>query len=300
MTKERLVLCRPLGGLNDILCQIERVCRYGDNFGRNVVIDTDYHCTRSFQDKFSKYFVAMKDGLVLDADAIGDRMADTDVAPDFIAGRVGRYMTRYAPNAEIFVEQDTGRAVTFDFTKDHPERLLVHHGEGGGALSVFALSRLSLGDNLIAVLRQRLSQIGRPYTAIHIRHTDYKCEYEEWIERHKAEIEGPLFVASDNRDSIAYCKIVFGAERVYSFAALPEVAGQVLHLRCDRVRAYEQNSDAILDLMMLALSKRLHLLELLPNLNGARLSGFSTLAANLKRAPAILDQLLGRKKIKAT
>ena len=211
MEGSRLLLCRPLGGLNDILCQIERACRYGESFGRSVVIDTNYHCTRSFQDKFSKYFVTAQEGLVLDSDAIEDRMAETDVAPDFIAGRVGQYITRYDPRAEIFVEQETGRAVTFDFNKDHPERLLVHHGEGGGALSVFALSRLRLQDSLVAVLRQRLSQIGRPYTAIHIRHTDYKCEYEEWIARHKAEIEGPLFVATDNRDTLAYCKSVFGA-----------------------------------------------------------------------------------------
>ena len=43
---------------------------------------------------------------------------------------------------------------------------------------------------------------------------------------------------------------------------------------------------------MLALSKRLHLLELMPNEFGARLSGFSMLAANLKQLRAVLERLI--------
>ena len=292
MEKSRLLLCRPQGGLNDILCQIELACRYGERFGRTVVVDTDYRCTRSFQDKFSKYFVSAQTGLTLDADAIEDRMADTDVLPQFLAGRVGLYRAHFDANAKIFVEEESGRAVTFDFTKDHAEPLLVHHDSGGGTISVSALSRLRLQDSLVAVLRRRLEQIGRPYTAIHIRNTDYKCEYEEWIERRKSEIQGPVFIATDNRDTLAHCRSALGAERVYSFAALPPVAGQVLHRSGDRAGAYARNRDAILDLLMLALSKRLHLLELMPNEFGARLSGFSMLAANLKQLRAVLERLI--------
>lgn len=85
MNKNRLLLCRPLGGLNDILCQIESCCRYAERFGRTVVVETDFHCTKSFRDDFSRYFVSLQDRLVLSANGIRGGLDQTAVFPGFIA-----------------------------------------------------------------------------------------------------------------------------------------------------------------------------------------------------------------------
>jgi hypothetical protein len=37
----RLLVCRPQGGLKDMLCQIEQCCRYAERFDRTVLVETD-------------------------------------------------------------------------------------------------------------------------------------------------------------------------------------------------------------------------------------------------------------------
>jgi hypothetical protein len=108
----------------------------------------------------------------------------------------------------------------------------------------------------------------------------------------KSKIRGSLFVATDNRSTIEHCKSAFGTERVFSFAKLPAEAGKPIHKTDDRTGAYETNSDAILDLLMLALSKELYLFKLMANPYGLSYSGFSVLAANLKKSGPLLRQLL--------
>ena len=292
MNKSRLLLCRPQGGLNDILCQIEKCCQYADRFGRTVIVDTNYYCTRSFKDEISKYFVSLQVGLVLDADQIRHYVDNVDVFPDFIAGKVSSYYARRDDATTNYVEEQSGRAITFEFDKDYSERLLVHHAAGGGTISLAALSRMRVHDAITDILWKRQRLVGPEYTALHIRNTDYQTEYERYIEELKSKVRGSVFVATDNRSTIAHCKSVFGPEHVFSFAKLPAEAGQPLHKTDDRTGAFESNSDAILDLLMLALSRELYLFRLLPNRNGVSYSGFSVLAANLQKSRPLLHQLL--------
>ena len=91
----RLVLCRPLGGLNDILCQIELACTYAERFGRTVVVDTAEHSDRYFRDLFSNYFQSARTNLVLGLDAIRRRLDVLDTVPTFLAGRVSRYRMQF-------------------------------------------------------------------------------------------------------------------------------------------------------------------------------------------------------------
>ena len=142
------------------------------------------------------------------------------------------------------------------------------------------------------MLRQRLGQIGGKYSALHIRNTDHQTDYEHWIVRNAAVIQGPIFVATDNRDVVADCKSAFGAGRVHSFATLPSEAGRPLHRMPDLGDVYVRNVDAILDLLLLALSENLYVFELKPNRLGAKYSGFSVLASNLKGSRPILERLI--------
>jgi hypothetical protein len=292
MTTERLLLCRPLGGLNDTLCQIELACRYAERFGRTVIVDTHTQSKRYFRDSFSNYFVSLQNNLVLDADGVRERFDALDVFPKFLAGRVSRYTTRFDWNAYSFVDEEIGLRVSFDLDRDYAEPLLVHHASGGGKISIGALARMRLEDSLTKVLLRRIQQIGPRYSGIHVRNTDYKARYEHLIGRAAIEPNDPIFLATDNRDTVAYCRSIFGAARLFSFASLPAEAGIAAHHVTDPAEAYERNRDAVLDLVMLALASRLYLFELEPNPHGAKYSGFSILAANLHNAKPVLKRLI--------
>ena len=277
-----------------MLCQIEKCCQYADRFGRTVIVDTNFRSSESFHDKFSKYFVSLQSGLVLDADEISDKIDKVDVFPDFITGKVSSYYVRYDTGIENFVEEASGGALTFDFGKNYSERLLGHHAAGGGTKSLAALHRMRVHDAITDVLWERQRLIGPEYTGLHIRNTDFQTEYAASLEELRSKICGPLFVATDDRNAIEHCQTLFGEERVFSFAKLPDDSDKPLHYVHYPAGTYEANSDAILDLLMLALSKQLYLFRLMPNRHRATYSGFSVLAVNLKASAPLLRQLLSK------
>ena len=182
MKNNRYVLCRPEGGLNDVLCQIERVCRYAEKFDRNVIIDTNHHSTCSIKDHFSKYFVSKQKRVALDLTSIEFDLKNVSVVPSFLTSDPFQYDAHYHDNHECFVERNTHQPITFDFSRDYAECLLVHHDCGRlcGA-SVAALSRLRLHDNLSNELTKRLKSIGSSYASVHIRNTDYKTNYRSLL-----------------------------------------------------------------------------------------------------------------------
>jgi hypothetical protein len=296
MTSDRVVLCRPEGGLNDMLCQIERCCRYAEAFNRTVVVETDYRHARFFRDPISKYFVSRQERLVFKTDHIAAYCDLEDVAPAIAAGRLTDYRARYDYKTYRFVEEDSGQALSFDFNRDHPEKTLLHHDSGGGNVSIGTLSRMRLHDNLTDLLIARARAIGGRYLAVHIRNTDLKTRYEQRIDNLARELPqaARLFVATDNRNCLSYCRDAFGADRVFAFAKLPAVAGQALHAPDSVVDIYEANRDAILDLVMLGLAANCYAFELEKNEFGVRYSGFSVLALTLQATRPVLSQLISR------
>lgn len=290
---QRLLVCRPQGGLNDMLCQIEQCCRYAERFDRTVLVETDYAHATYFNDSFARYFVSHQRRLVFKTDHIDAYGDMTDVFPAVAAGRMTEYLPRFDRKTGRFVDDASDVPLSFDFSRDYGEGVLLHHASGGGTMSVNALSRMRLHDNVTDLLLWRLRVIGERYSAVHIRNSDYKTKYEQKIDQLGAGIAGPIFVATDNRNCLTYCRTVFGADRVKTFARLPAVAGEPLH-RGGVPDAYEANRDAIVDVLMLAMAGTFYALELEKNDAGAKYSGFSTLAMSLQASKPLLSRLIAR------
>jgi hypothetical protein len=302
MNLDRVVLCRPQGGLNDVLCQIERVCRYAERFNRTAVIDTNHRSTSSIKDHFSRYFVSRQKGVILDSTEMESRLRSGSVVPNFLAGDCHRYDAHFDHEVAHFVESTTRQPITFDFTKDYAEPLLVHHDSGreNGA-SLAALSRLRLRADLSDELIKRLKTIGTHYAAIHIRNTDYTTNYQpllDQIKNHPALLNCEnLFVATDDIACLQFCRSLFSGIKISSFSKLPQASGLPIHQLSDRDDIYERNKDAILDLVMLALSSKLFFFAINPNRWGAMYSGFSVLALDLQSSRKVLNGLISRREI---
>lgn len=291
----RALLCRPQGGLNDILCQIERVCRYAERFGRTVYVDTDFPGALSFRDAFSRYFISRQNRLILDIAEVAGNLDRLHVVPGILKSRVRAYDARYDPKLGNFVEPESGVCLSFNFDQDYAEDLLVHHACGGGNLSVDALARLRLHDNVTDTLIERLRQIGGPYTGIHIRHSDIEADYRSGIRELARMYSGSIVIATDSQDVLDECRGLWGPDRLHSFADLGSSRGQPLHHIQHRNDAYRRNLDAIVDLLLLALSSNFHTFPLRPNVAGLQFSGFSVLASNLRTARATLSRLIDRR-----
>jgi hypothetical protein len=294
MSGERLLLCRPQGGLNDILCQIEKACRYADRFDRTVIVETDCASAMWFKDRFCNYFLSRRRRLVLDAAGARDGFDRLAAVPACLAGRVNGYEAAYDFAVDNFADAESGAPLSFDFERDYAEPLLVHHACGGGQLSLGALARMRAHDAIVDRLVRRMATIGEGYVGVHIRNTDYQTDYQPALNRLAGEIAGPIFVASDNRQAVADCRRLFGAARVFSFAQLPEEPGRPPHRLQGAETTYQVHADAILDLLTLALADRVYGFRLAQNRHGTEYSGFTMLAINLNNAKQILAGVIGR------
>lgn len=287
----RFLLCRPQGGLNDILTQIEACCRYAELAGRIVVVDTNYKNTRHFKDRFDNYFVSNQSKLLLAAERLTEDLDRLHVYPEFLAGRVNAYTAAWKEERMSYCETVTGEPISFDFSKDYPHRLLVHHQPGGQQFSMFAMLRMTVRKSLVAELVERLGAIGWPYSGLHVRHTDYRSNYAEAMNRFRQSSER-LFLATDNKGVLDDFRSALGADRVWSFAGLPANGGRPLHVDPPPgADAFRLNADSILDLLMLALANRVHVVEV-ENSPWGKHSGFSLLAMNLWQAKTILKHVL--------
>ena len=288
---QRYVLCRPDAGLNDILCQIELMHRYADRSGRILIVDTAYANSITFKDEMCNYFTSKESNLVLSARNLIESFDSMVVFPPALQGRVNGYYPWVRDERDEIVDWETGIPVSFDMSMDYPHQLLVHHAYGGGAISLFALTKLTINDNIIDQLVERMDTIGSPYSAIHIRNTDYKTNYKPTIERLRNSVLTPVFISTDSLECRNYCEQAFGAQNVLYFSKIPH-DGKAIHYNQGFSDIFQRNADAILDLLMLALSSRFHRVSRDGSPDGA-VRGYSMLAENLFTYDGILLSLFG-------
>lgn len=285
-----LLLCRPQGGLNDMLSEIGKCLAYARKYNRIVIVETDYFDLTHFNDDFSHYFTSRD--VRLKIQCVDVSLDHLTCVPKFIEGRVTSY--RCDPNT-VGIDLDTGQQVSFDFTHDYDEALLVHHSNGQqkGRNAILALAALQLNVSLAQRLKLRTAALAK-YSAVHIRHTDYKTDYEKRIIDLGIKVHGNIFVATDNSDVLKYCKSVLGVARVFSFSHLPDDAGMPLHHLRPAENARLRNEDAVLDLFTLALAQNFYFYpRIVGRFNFRRsYSGFSVLVDRLRHEPRLLHRVL--------
>jgi hypothetical protein len=287
-----LLLCRPQGGLNDILCQIELCCRYADRFDRMVIVDTNYNKSDYWFDTFSNYFSSKQMNLILDARPYLKRFETFSVFPPELTGKIQSYEAHWHTDAGGYTLVGTNLRPTFDFSRAYEERMLVHHDAGWNGLSASLGRRISISENIHRQLSLRLQQMGGPYHAVHVRHTDLQSDFSSAILHFKTTKFSKLFVATDNRSVCDTFIQEFGRDRIMTFSSLPGTAGKTLHIGRDTGIAIQTtNTEAILDLFTLACADSLYICKNINNPHRSY-SGYSLLAQELNQSPELRTMFL--------
>ena len=289
----RYVLCRPQGGLNDQLTQIGLCCGYATETGRTVIVDTNFKYAITFHDDFSRYFRSKQPNLILSTRCLAFDLDSLTTFPPGIEGRVSRYKPVYDTETLRFLDVLTRQPIAFDMRRDYPQSLLVHHQFGLIGHSLAAIERLTITDVIAEELLARPKSLDGPYVCVHIRHTDYRSRYRAGLRRLKKSSIERIFVATDSQSVLNEFKAELGT-RVISFSRELSPDGRPIHheqLADDAT--FARNRDALLDLLMLALSSEVVVFELEPNKFGTRYSGFSLLAKQLWADRPTLEALLG-------
>ena len=287
---KRFVLCRPQGGLNDMLNQIERCYFYALVCSRYLIVDTAYIHSDSFRDRFSKYFLSRHPRMLLE-NPLSDGELDALAAfPSFLSGRVSNYRVDYDAGSKSYVEAESRQPVTFNMRATYREPLLVHHGHGGGLRSILCLGHLTLSPMMRSRLEERMRRLPAGYAALHVRNTDMKTDYRPMLAEIRRRGVSDLFVATDDRRVLDECRVVLPGTVIHSFSEIPDTGGKPIHLGFSTAEAEVRNSDAILDLLILAQAKLLFLCRKVHG-SGPQISGYARLASLLNENPEYIRDL---------
>lgn len=291
---EKFVLCRPKGGVNDTLCQVEKCWQYAENFNRTLIVDT---CKSGLKVDFDLIFEnRLKTDKVifkLDDDTL-IKINEKTCYPREIEGRLGDYQSVYI-SGNNFWDPEANVKLTFDFKKDYTEEVVVHDQCGGGLLSFKLLNRVRLIDHVSTELYKRLSKIGDDYYAIHVRNTDHKTDYPTFFKSISRAIENKtVLICSDDVNVIHHAKRFFKESNIVSISEIPDTNGEPLHgPKTVFEKEMKENIAiiSIIDLLALAMSKKIFFTQT----TKGHISGFTRLAKEIHHNKTILDTLLPHK-----
>ncbi|MDR2635998.1 MAG: hypothetical protein LBC08_04115 [Campylobacteraceae bacterium] len=285
---DKIVFCRPHGGLNDMLVQIEKCYRYAYTYNRSLYIDTS---RSGFLDDFGRYFVAPVNVYFGTLDFLNPPF---DCYPKCLSDNIAAYEVLY-DECLTLLHAKTNTKITFDFNKNYKEQILVHEQAGGGAKSIFAIGRLRLKDNIKIHIRTIIDLLGE-YDAIHVRNSDYKTDYKKFFNEMNEKLGGKIVLCTDSYECQAYAKEFWG-DRLHIVTNVPDTKGKPLHEN-KKLDRFQTNVNALTDLFVLACSKSLYLTNIEPNKNHpwtvekGWISGFASLAKSLHERKDLIDRLL--------
>jgi hypothetical protein len=286
MKKEhRYILCRPVGGLNDSLNQIEMCWQYAEATGRTLLIDGMYS---GMLDRLDRYFeIQKKQRLqpVFYYPSMAELLNRLTCLPKCVAGKINSYTA--IGSANNCIDAITGDPLNFDLAHHHQEELLVHHQYGGGTLSYSAIARIQL----VTAIAQRIIELKKSHTsyiAVHIRNTDYQTDYEPVFQALRAHAHHrQILVCTDDLRCKRRALEVFG-EDLFSATTTPDTAGHSIHAN-PNLNRWEENCNSLVDLAMLASADQLFITKTTSGLY----SGFSMLANHLNHNRTVLYSFLG-------
>lgn len=281
---EKYLICRPEGGLTDMLSQLGLCFHYALRHGRVLVIDTENSVT--FALPFGEYFSVEHPSLQVMTNP--REFIQTAIARDLSVhpghARLdprGHEQPRHWRNLNFCL---AGVPLTFDFSRDHDAAVLIHQQCGRTSFDWEFLGCLRLSPRLRRLVERRWVGLPKPYIGIHVRNTDIKSDAGKVLPLVRRYLGG-VFLATD---SVAVQRSVRkAAGRRIATTGIPNFKGVGLHRKeVSAKMKFRINTMAVADLVLLALSKRVYV--------ATEASGYSLLARELNRNRLVLVAWLGR------
>ena len=285
--KQKLLLCRPQGGWNDLFCSIEKCWEYAAKFNRKLIIDSSHS---GIKDHFWKYFEVKDPSELVNYSLEYLNFDNLNTFPKCIQGRVSNFVCEYSMDKRGFVDTQSKELICFDNNLDYDDQLLVHEQgwldkEMG---SINLMTRINFTNPIKDEIKERISHLPENYVAIHIRHTDYTTNYEKLIEIISENVKDQnVLICSDNYQVIQFVKKKLINSTLYRLSKFEDNNGR--HLHYSAVNIYENNIESLTDLIAMALADKIYF----TNVNETpRPSGFSMLAQALSNRKALVKSLI--------
>ena len=256
----KYVLVVPHGGFNDCLGMILKAIEYCKKYNRTLLL----HMRRPIYNiNFSDFFDVLpliECDIIYDFNIINDLLTNNQysVYPDCLNNLLKgvlyntvRIMFRDV-NSAYFV-----RNVELSLPSDVVEADVIVFSSGGGGKGYTLFQHLTLKDSVKQHCRQRLGLLSDDnYLCIHVRNTDYKCDYQKLYSDNKALIDsfGKIYVATDDKHVVTFFKTKH--QNVFNFTQFPKES-KYRSLHTSSIDTIVKMNDMLCDIFIAANSKQI-------------------------------------------
>jgi hypothetical protein len=264
----KCIICRPFDGLCDVLSRIYACIEYCEKYDCIMCIDTMTSRGYDFHHYFE--FINQNDKIINYSD-ISSNLDDYHII-----------------EVDKFIHIDNS---------DH-NNISYHHDRGGDheyALELLKIVKLTKETR--EFVKSKLKILPEHYDSLHVRNTDILSDWESAFKNISKDVDGRnLLVCSDHQYILDVSDAYFDKSVVYHTTENASVDGRPIHnrryIRNDEIQS--QLLSAIVDLLALGMSDKMHCPIIEYNPKTSHRSGFNHLAEDLTKNKWIVKQLLDR------
>jgi hypothetical protein len=250
------VYLEPKGGINDCLVSMSYAIDYCKRFNRILLIDGQ---NSYYKINFANYFNIPFEDIILDTDKIQEIISKNNVTfyPSIFNNNV-KDLISYKDSFILF----TNNNGAFDYNgiildcpscvREEDVIVLIKSG-GGDGYNLF--KELNLNPIIKNTAKERFAKLKKPYLAIQIRNTDYKCNYVELFDSNKEEIMKyeEIYISTDDKTVLNYFREINLSFK--NFTTFPEGNYPSLHF-CE-LSGHTKLIDLFSDLLIVGMSDKL-------------------------------------------
>jgi hypothetical protein len=252
------VYFEPGGGWNDILSVILFVKEYCKKHNRVLLVNGNKSV---YKINFSEYFCVPEDPtIIFDTESIKKICTNQSysIFPnelqhkmlDILEGRiVFKYSKYYSP---IYVYGN----IPLDLPNDALSETIIVHSRCGGGDGYPLFKQLVFRQNILDICNERCNRLKVPYLCIHIRNTDYKCDYTTYFLENEASIRSwkEIYIATDDPGSIEFYRN--NGLNVKNFTTFPKEPCRFKNLHGSDVDQHTKFVDMICDMFIVSRSDK--------------------------------------------
>jgi hypothetical protein len=251
--KKRFLLCRPQGGLNDILCRIKVCYDYAVKFNRILIIDT---LTKTYLNcNFGKLFEFLKSDIVTFVDQpLLQKLSSYDNF-SIVQERPKPYVNCYpVSNLNFYTNENINFSLNryvFNFEQDYSTTVLYYQAGGCGQKLSYNLLKQNIKKFNCELKRYIISLLPKePYISIHIRHTDYITKnYIKFLLSIKDLLTGKLvLICSDSKEVKKTCNNILDNCRLFSLNALEYSSDEVPLHKISEIKYFQEDDKCFLNM----------------------------------------------------
>lgn len=213
--RKKYLLCLPQCGFNDQLSVINKCYLYAKLHNRILLIDTTKSCYGINLSNYIKFINTNNVEIICDLNIIKNIISchDFTIYPNIDKNILGTMIVKDTGHG--YKIKDSNIIIISNLNLNYIEDIVIYCNHKCDNINS-NIKMIHFTDIVKNEYINRLNKIPKPYLAIHIRNTDYKCDYKKLYYDNEKKIlnEKNIYVATDDINALNFFK---SKRNIYNF-----------------------------------------------------------------------------------